>query len=220
MGLIHHRGLGGTAPGGFPCYLTDAQIQSYLASGATVDSVNQLCSSKCWNPLPGAPAPPGLPVCSQVPGGNTTNNPMIQGLMPGQPGYADALQVAVLAAQQNEAANPSQNYGSAQLQSQLTAYKVATAPTTKTPTKTTTTKPATTAATTALVATPQAGIVTQSQLQNAVSTPPANLATVPITTTTTSAGSFLTQTMLDGIPNWVLLAAVGLGAFLLMRGKL
>lgn len=90
-------------------------------------------------------------------------------------------------------------------------------PTTTTKKKTVTTSPA--PATPAAVATPSPPPITQQQMQAATTTPPASAGLVPTSGTTVST-SFLTDTSIDGIPNWVLLAGIaGIGLVFFMRGR-
>jgi hypothetical protein len=104
--LAHIAGIGQLDP---------QYIASLKAQGATDAAIQQLEASYCEIKLPGGGST-NLPPC---PAGGPPGNPFINGLLPGMPNYAGAVQNALTLAQQNSAMAPGVDFGVQTLQQQL-----------------------------------------------------------------------------------------------------
>ena len=165
----------------------------------------------CQNILPGSVPIPGLPQCDLQTGcapgvsQQECDIPFIAGYAYGTPEYTALLKSGAADAGVDSQDIESQNAVVASVLSSL-------------PQKTT--SPAAAPVTTPSSSAPSSSApsqVTQSQVTNATNSEPLDLSatTVPVV----GSSSWLTESSIDSIPNWALLAGAGLLLFLMMGGK-
>lgn len=173
----------------------------------------------CQYLLPGVTPIPNLPTCDPTTG--TAPNcsaaegaaPFCAGIPYGQPGYEECIEQAE-ATTTVGAVGPPTPVNPAPYQAIIASLPVP-APAPSSPTPAPSTPPP--------AAQPSPGAagsgVTQQQISSAATSAPVNVSGTAAVAASPSPFAFLTDTAIDGIPNWALLVAAGLGLMLIFGGK-